>query len=295
MPSVYAAGLDLTWHGLMSDTEPFGARAPGTMLGSALRATRAMPDTWAGRRLAYAMRKIALSWLDTSVVDMETIGIRLRLRPAHNVCEKRALFTPQYFDPAEREALRQHIAARDQARDYVFVDIGANVGIYALYVASLAGQRARIVAIEPQPDIFDRLIENIRLNPFGTVKALDCAVADKPGELTLFIDARNKGESSVRILGSNAAASIRVPATTLQDLLVEQGFSHVDAIKLDVEGAEDLILETFLLNAAEHLFPRLLILEDGSSRWQGDLVGLLETKGYRLRCRTRLNFVFERS
>ena len=73
-------------------------------------------------------------------------------------------------------------------RRFTFVDIGANVGAYSLFVAARAGGTARILAVEPQPDIFDRLAYNISLNPFGTIKAVDCAVADKTGELTLFLD-----------------------------------------------------------------------------------------------------------
>ena len=134
--------------------------------------------------------------------------------------------------------------------------MGANVGWYALFVAQEAGPpRARILAVEPQPDIFDRLTYNIRQNPFGTIKAVACAVADKTGELTLFLDPRNKGESSVKIVGSSQTDAIRVPAVTLLDLLSREGFTDVDAIKLDVEGAEDLILDPFFRDAPASLYP----------------------------------------
>ena len=55
------------------------------------------------------------------------------------------------------------------------------------------GGHGRVLAVEPQPDIFERLAYNIRQNPFGTVKALDCAVADKTGDVTLFVDMKNHG------------------------------------------------------------------------------------------------------
>ena len=88
-----------------------------------------------------------------------------------------------------------------RSRGFTFVDVGANIGGYSLFVAAHAGPRPRILAVEPQPDVFDRLTYNIRQNPFGTVKAVACAVADKAGEVTLFLDARNRGESSVKIVG----------------------------------------------------------------------------------------------
>jgi FkbM family methyltransferase len=161
-------------------------------------------------------------------------------------------------------------------------------------VAALAGPSARILSIEPQPDVFDRLSYNIRLNPFGTVKAVACAVADKPGELTLFLDPKNKGESSVKIVASSDAGAIRVPAMTLLDLFRQEEFAHVDAVKLDVEGAEDLILDPFFRDAPDALYPDLFIIEDGRSQWQINLPELLESKGYRLLTQTRLNLVYER-
>ena len=129
----------------------------------------------------------------------------------------------------------------------------------------------RILAVEPQPEIFDRLTYNIRQNPFGTIKAVDCAVADKTGELTLFLDPRNRGESSVKIVGSSQTDAIRVPAVTLLELLNREGFAQVDAIKLDVEGAEDLDPRPFFRDAPAALYPALFIIEDGRERWQIDL------------------------
>ncbi len=276
----------------MSEPAPFGAHAPGPFLRALIRATHAMSDSWAGRRGAYALRWLAVKALRGRALDLEALGARMRLYPYNNVCEKRVAFTPQYFDAREREVLALAIA---EARDgFAFIDVGANVGAYALFVAARAGARARVLAVEPQPDIFERLTANIRLNPFGTVKAVDCALADKTGEVTLFLDPRNKGESSVKIIGSSQATAVRVPATTLLDLMRSEGFSRLDAIKLDVEGAEDLILMPFLRDAPDGLLPRLLLIENGSSRWQADLPALLAARGFRLVETTRLNLIYER-
>lgn len=144
---------------------------------------------------------------------MERFGARMRLHPYNNNCEKKVLFTPQFFDPEERALLASRLKP-----GCTFLDIGANIGAYALFVAAFAGPGARILAVEPQPDVFDRLTYNIAQNPFGTVKAVACAVADKAGELTLFVDPRNRGESSLKIVGTNEGAQIRVPAVTLLGL-----------------------------------------------------------------------------
>jgi FkbM family methyltransferase len=268
---------------------PFGAFAPNGMARAAIQLTRAMPDSWIGRRLAFAVRQCVVTAMRGKPVDFEAFGAKMRLFPYDNICEKRLLFTPQYFDPRERAILVQHIKP-----GFRFIDIGANVGAYSLFVAALAGPAARILAIEPQPDIFERLAANMRLNPFGTIKAVQCAVADKPGEFTLFLDTKNRGESSMRAVRSANGLSMKVLATTLTQLLGEEKFDRIDAIKLDVEGAEDLILEPFFRDAPETLWPVLVIMEDGVGRWHTDMEPFLKARGYRQLMRTHVNYVFER-
>lgn len=274
----------------MNDSRPYGAYAPSGLASFAIEGTRRLPQRWATRRIALMLRHLVLHSLKGAPVDVETFGVRMRLHPYNNVCEKRILFTPQYFDPAELELLASRIG-----EGFTFVDVGSNVGWYALFVAARAGGKARILAVEPQPEVFDRLAYNIRQNPFGTVKAVACAVADKTGELTLFLDPNNRGESSVKIVSSSQTDAIRVPAVTLVDLLDREGFTRVDAMKLDVEGAEDLILDPFFRDAPTSLYPSLFIIEDGRDRWQIDLPALLASKGYRLILQTRMNLVFERT
>jgi len=274
----------------MNDSRPFGAFAPSGLTRWVIERTRELPSGWVGRRLALMMRRLVTQSLKGLPLDLETFGVRMRLYPYNNICEKRILFTPQYFDAQELKLLASRIKP-----GFTFVDVGANVGWYTLFVAGKAGANSRILAIEPQPEIFDRLTFNISQNPFGTVKAIACAVADKTGELTLFVDPKNRGESSLKIVGSSQTDAIRVPAVTLLDLFKREGFTHVDAIKLDVEGAEDLILDPFFRDAPVSLHPSLLIIEDGRDRWQTDLPKLLLGKGYRLILQTRMNLVFERA
>jgi FkbM family methyltransferase len=272
---------------------PFGTYAPDRRLAAVLRRTRTLPDGWIGRRLAYAWRRIGLSRL-VEPIDAEAFGVRFRLYPADNVAEKRLLFTPQYFDATERGVLAE--AARAAGPRFVFVDIGANVGGYALAVAAAAAPGARIVAVEPQPDVFERLCDNIRLNPGCKVKAVGCAMADVEGEVRLFIDRLNRGETGVRYLRAARPdeEAVTVPAKTLLGLLGEEGLDHLDAVKLDVEGAEDIILEPFFGEAPEALWPHLIVIEDGRGSWQSDLLGLFEARGYRRRATTKRNLVYAR-
>ncbi len=272
----------------MNEPAPFGTYVPSPTARWLIERTQTLPDNWLGRRLYVLLRRIAIPLLRRAPLDVERLGARMRLYPYNNICDKKVLFAPQFFDPDEMAVLRERLTD-----GFAFVDVGANIGAYALFVAAHAGPSAKILAIEPQPEVFDRLTYNIRQNAFHTVKAVACAIADKPGELTMFLDARNRGESSVKVVGS-AAGAIRVPATTLFQLVTQEGFTRIDAIKLDVEGAEDIVLDPFFRDAPASLYPSLIIIEKGSGQWTIDLPQLLLDHGYRLLRETRLNLVYER-
>jgi FkbM family methyltransferase len=272
----------------MNDAASYGTYALKGITRVAVDWTRSLPNTWLARRAVILVRRFVMRRLAGQPVDTQALGVHMRVRPYNNICEKRMLFSPQHFDATELAILSQRIG-----EGFTFIDVGANVGAYALFVASRAGPTARILAIEPQPEIYERLIFNIGLNAFPTIKAIDCAVAEKPGEVTLFLDPNNAGESSLKVVSCSGATPIRVPARTLLEILQGEGYARVDGIKLDVEGSEDLILEPFLATAPRNLFPHILILENGIGRWQTDLATVLGANGYELKAKTRQNLVFE--
>jgi FkbM family methyltransferase len=273
-----------------NDLSLFGRYEPIGTMAHLLGLTRGAAASWAGKRQAFLLRAMAIKALRGRPLDVEALGARMRLYPYNTVCEKRILFTPQYFDPAERALLQSRMRP-----DFVFIDIGANIGGYSLFVAAHAGKRARILAIEPQPEIFERLTYNIAQNPFATVKAIDCAVADRDTEITLFIDPHNRGETSMRIIKTDTeSVALRVPAKALSSIIAEERFERIDAMKLDVEGAEDLILEPFFRDVPPALWPQLLLIEFIPQRWTMDLPALLEAVGYRAVLRTKHKAAFER-
>ncbi|MBK9081841.1 MAG: FkbM family methyltransferase [Rhizobiales bacterium] len=274
------------------DAPGYGAFAPSRGLARIIRATRACGPGWAGMRRAFTLRALGQRIAGGAPVDHMVYGARMRLRPGDNLCEKRLLYTPQYFDPAERALI-----ARRLRPDTVFVDIGANVGAYALYVAALAGPRARIVAVEPQPDMYERLIFNIRQNEFATVKAIECAVADEDRVVTLFVDLENRARASIRMLFAEggAHAQIAAPAVTLAALAEAEKLTRIDMMKVDVAGAEDIVLEPFFERAPAALWPQLLIVDAAGLSLAPALARRLEACGYARALATRSNIVFERA
>src|ERR1700726_4420927 len=150
-----------------SDTPTFGALAPGWLDRTVMALTKPLPDTWAGLRLAILLRRAATRRLypPDGALDVERWGLRRRLHPRDNGCERNLLFTPRMYEPQELAELEHDIArAKANARPFTFVDIGANVGLFSLFVASCVGQQARILAIEPEPGNLRRLEFNVRAN-----------------------------------------------------------------------------------------------------------------------------------
>jgi FkbM family methyltransferase len=272
------------------DLPEFGAHAPGPFIGAILALSRPMPPNWLGRRIGYALRRIAAPGLRGKPFDVEALGARMRLYPYKNVCERRLLFTPRLFDEAELEFLAGRIKP-----GFTFLDIGANVGGYTMFVAARAGAGARILAFEPQAAIYERLVSNIRLNGFSTVKAMDCAISDRSGEITLFVADHNFGETSIRIMNSEKSGDrVRVPTKSLKAAIEEEGLERIDAIKLDVEGAEEVILDAFFRDAPEAIWPKCLLMETIDGRASPALPKLLADCGYREALRTRRNMAYVR-
>src|ERR1700726_3601907 len=147
-----------------SDTPTFGALAPGWLDRMVMALTKPLPDTYAGLRLAILLRRAVTMRLPypDGALDVERWGMRMRLHPRDNGCEKNLLFTPRMYEPMELSELETDIArAGDQGQPFVFIDIGANVGLFSLFVAARAGPGARILAIEPELGNLRRLGFNI--------------------------------------------------------------------------------------------------------------------------------------
>jgi FkbM family methyltransferase len=270
-----------------SDTSTFGALAPDWLDRMVMALTKPLPDTWAGLRLAILLRRAVTMRLHypDGALDVERWGLRMRLHPRDNGCEKNLLFTPRMYEPEELAALESDIArAKGQGRRFTFVDIGANVGLFSLFVASCAGRQARVLAIEPEPGNLRRLEFNIRANPGVPITIIPKALSDEAGVVAVELDRRDRGGTRTTKIGQAEAVAqtVHVLAQTLFDVLAGEGVDAVDALKIDVEGLEDVILAPFFRDAPPQLWPRLVIIEDSRPSWKMDLMSVMQGCGYEI-------------
>jgi len=145
---------------------PFGTYAlPPTREAWRVKAT-GYKDSRIGRlRISHARKKALANEEGPFDIEVDQ-GVLARLYPLGNRCEKRAFAGIQIWDAPEREALNQAIIASGDV-PFIFLDVGANVGLYSLYVNAYAKsvqKDARIIAIEPGVETCARLEVNIAAN-----------------------------------------------------------------------------------------------------------------------------------
>jgi FkbM family methyltransferase len=158
----------------------------------------------------------------------------------------------------------------------LFVDVGSNVGSYALWAAD-AG--ATVIAVEPGAQAAARLRANLRLNNLP-ITVRQCALADRPGRMRL---TRNGDVTNHLLLGSTTAGDeVEVDVDTLDNVL---GDRIAAGVKIDVEGAERLVLEGARRALSEHRIRALQIEWNAASeRLLGEtrapLANILREYGY---------------
>jgi FkbM family methyltransferase len=163
----------------------------------------------------------------------------------------------------------------------IVVDIGAHIGVFAVWAAQQAHQGA-VYAYEASRANYDLLVENKRLNQAHNLYPQNLAVFDRPGQFDYFQPGGNGALGS--LLQDQRAPKEIVTAITLENLFKDLGLDHVDYLKLDVEGAEYPIL---LQSTAETLSKiRMLVLEyhefEGAPRGPRDLEKHLQSHGFQV-------------
>jgi FkbM family methyltransferase len=241
----------------------------------------------------------ALAWLfgalHSGPVDVELWGSEVRLHPANNVVERKALLRPDVFDHEERGVLRNAMIAPGR----VFVDIGGNAGLYSLDAALHAGEGAKILTIEPDAALMGRFAFNfVQARDLGRIASSvtsirqSVAVSDRDGSGILSVAG---DEGSRNILGEGAAGGMNVNLKTLDSIVRVAGITHIDVMKIDVEGYEDKVLPPFLATVPERQWPSIIIIEHlQRAGWKPDCIADAERRGYEIFKTTRNNTFLRR-
>jgi FkbM family methyltransferase len=181
------------------------------------------------------LRSLA-NWVLLRVIpgEVDVDGMTLYLNPKDPVLSSALAFG--IYENYETDVFRAY--CKEGA---TIVDVGANVGLYAVVAAVRVGKAGRVIAVEPHLESFQYLMKSIAVNGLTQVKAFNVAVGDRSCSVPLYLTDDNKADS--RIYSTDGRReNVTVQMVELDQLLAENGIETVDVIKMDIQGAEALAL-----------------------------------------------------
>jgi FkbM family methyltransferase len=161
------------------------------------------------------------------------------------------------------------------------VDIGCNIGYFALLEAKCVGSEGKVIAIEPEPGNARLFQSNLRANGYRNVEFHQLAISNRNGNCALRISDKSNRHSLSSVPWRTTDLS--VPVRTLDSLLVKNPPDSVDLVRMDLEGHEVEVLEG--MRATIHRYSPKLLIEihpdligtPRTVKWLGELQAL----GYR--------------
>ena len=193
-------------------------------------------------RMRHAARK-RLAWWEAQVGRVDWVemmiqqDVRMRLHLNSHISGH---IYAGYFERGERQFVNAFLRSGD-----VFVDVGANAGLYTLIAAHGVGQGGRVYAFEPCFATHQRLVANVHLNGFANVECYQLALSDREGVAEMYVstDGFDAQNSFSQPDAPGTFQRETVDCTTWDALAEEHNLvGRVAMIKIDVEGWEYRVL-----------------------------------------------------
>lgn len=184
-----------------------------------------------------------------------------------------------YENLIRKDYLARHVTLHPGA---TVVDIGANIGAFAILAAKVVGSSGRVYAFEPDPIVCARLRANVQLNSLSNIVINSCAVGGTSGQIRLFRHAKNAYTSVLEHVDGrdhNPVESVTVPVMDINDVLDHCG-GDVDLMKVDCEGAEYAIFDALTPEKAQIIRQIRMEVHDVPGRERAHLHSRLETLGF---------------
>ena len=220
---------------------------------------------------------------ENGIVDTTIAGISIRMKPALNATEAKFLRRGLHYDENEWKALAKACGSTENP---ILIDVGANVGLYSLLLAK-AVPEVRVLAYEPHPGLCKQMNYNLSINTGHNISVFEFAISDQPGKAWLKTNTGNLGQTRLVTDGD-----VEVACTTLQAVVEQEKLSHIDALKVDVEGYEDRVLVPYLRSASDAMLPNTIVVEViTSEHWLEDPIEVAISRGYTEVKRNKMNSI----
>ena len=168
----------------------------------------------------------------------------------------RRIYFGKFYEPYETHYFSQQIRPDD-----ICLDVGGNVGYFSFLMAQKA-KDGQVHVFEPIPLNIALLNASTVLNGFTNLQIHQCAVGSESGDITFTISNDSAYSSIYNTNRKSIAQTLSVPLISLDEYIAKNNLPRVDILKVDVEGAEKLVID-----GAKKLFsdsknsPRLVMLE----------------------------------
>ena len=163
-------------------------------------------------------------------------GLKMDLKPSDNWTDMRVYFNLK--EPHIKRAISKYVKEGD-----TLIDVGAHIGYFSLLMAYFGGPSCRLYSFEPNPEVFTRLVQNVRNNTYNErVITVSAALSDEMGTKTFFVDDAGSNLGTFKPANDRKGKWLEIDVTTLDNIISEYSLSNVSFMKLDVEGAELSVL-----------------------------------------------------
>lgn len=178
-----------------------------------------------------------------------------------------------------KETFLENIYAPLLVKDGVYIEAGANIGMFTILAYPTA---KKIFAVEPSKPHLETLNKMLDFNEMkDKVTVVPVALSNKDGEMTFYHNENSTMNSLSPLTGQPELGTEKVRTVTLKTLFKENNIDHVDVFNLDVEGAEFDILSSDEFTEVAPLIKTLVV---EYHTWTGisfvQLITMLEDRGF---------------
>lgn len=187
-----------------------------------------------------------------------------------------SLFLQYLKDGTYEKEISQYVKSSLKPGD-TFIDIGANSGYYSLLASIIVGDDGMVLAFEPYPETFNRLIKNLNLNGTDNVRAYNMALSSYDGKGMLNVSRSSDGLNSMKAIPL-IKYSVEIEVRKLDTVLEFK--KDVKMIKIDAEGSELDIIKGASRIIAESKDLKIIFEINNKSQESQSIIDKLSTLGF---------------
>lgn len=176
----------------------------------------------------------------------------------------------------------------------VIIDCGSNIGASIMYFKRLY-PNSIITGFEPSSEVFEILQRNINENQLQDVKLYNMALSDKDGVAQFFSSPEDEGNLSMSMIQERGQGMLKDIQTTRLSKYID---GYVDLLKIDVEGAETIVIKDLALNGKLRYIKNMVIEYhhhiNGETDKLSEILSIIENNGFGYQFKSELKFPFKK-